>query len=399
MAYSRCTEFMRGRGEISMMEKIAVIGLGSTGSQALWHLSRIPGVEAIGFEQFGIAHGYGAYTGESRLFRTAYHEGTTYVPLLRRARELWLELGAASGRKLLHNFGVLSTGREDSASFQSLLRSVADHGLDHERLSAKQLRIRHPGMNSRDDEAGILDLQGGALRPELAVLSAIEQAQRHGAQVFEHTEITAIQDTGTGVLIQAGEREIMVDRVIITTGAWSSIMVPAISNLLDVRKLVLTWFLPTDPSDFLPGRMPCFIRDRDGFHIFGAPSVDGYSVKIAGLDLWGSPEDLRIENTDLRLERAQVSEFGRRVHELFPGVRPEPNRYSVHYDTYTANKVPIIDRTGDVVILTGGSGHGFKLAPVYAELAAHLAMGIENPLYSPDFTISAHEPVAETLAA
>src|SRR5699024_4298725 len=159
---------MRTLGALSMNRKIAVVGLGSTGSMALWHLSRTPGIEAIGFEQFGIGHGYGAYTGESRLFRMAYHEGTTYVPLLRRARELWLQLGAAAGRQLIHNFVVLSTGKEDTPAFRSLLAYVQEHDLPHERVTAQQLRDRYPGMNTRDDEAGVLDLQGGALRPELA---------------------------------------------------------------------------------------------------------------------------------------------------------------------------------------------------------------------------------------
>ncbi len=381
-----------------MNRKIAVIGLGSTGSMALWHLSRTPGVDAIGFEQFGIGHGYGAYTGESRLFRMAYHEGSTYVPLLRRARELWMQLGAASGRQILHPFGVLSTGREDDAAFRSLVNSVEAHGLAHERLTADQMRSRYPGMSSHDDEAGVLDLQGGALRPELAVLSAIEQAQRNGAAVFDHTEITGIRDTGSGVIIQMGEREMEVDQVIVTTGAWSSTVVPEIRDLIEVRKLVLTWFLPKKPSNFLPERMPCFIRDRNGFHIFGAPSVDGYSVKIAGLDLWGGPDTPRVEDSDLRLERAKVTEFGLKVHDLFPGVIPEPNRYSVHYDTYTANKAPIIDRVGDVVVLTGGSGHGFKLAPAYAELAAGLAVGVENLLLSSDFAIESHRPVVNAVA-
>lgn len=380
-----------------MNRKVAVIGLGSTGSMALWHLSRTPGVDAIGFEQFGIGHGYGAYTGESRLFRMAYHEGTTYVPLLRRARELWHQLGAASARQLLHNFGVLSTGREDSLAFQSLLQSVEDHDLAHERLTAKQMRLRYPGLDSRDDEAGVLDLHGGALRPELAVLSAIEQSERNGAIVRDHTGITRIEDTGSGVRIHTENTEEMVDQVIVTTGAWSSSVMPEIKDLIEVRKLALTWFLPKIPANFTPDRMPCFIRDRNGFHIFGAPSVDGYSVKIAGLDLWGGPNNPRIEESDLRLERRAVSEFGRKVHDLFPGVMPEPNRYSVHYDTYTSSKAPIIDRVGDVVILTGGSGHAFKLAPAYAELATQLAGAGELP--PGEFSISSHEPVARPLAS
>lgn len=378
---------------MNIRKKIAVIGLGSTGSMALWQLSRTPGVDAIGVEQFGIGHGYGAYTGESRLFRTAYHEGATYVPLLQRARELWQELGALSGRTLLHNFGVLSTGRAGEPAFQRLVESVEEYRLPHERMDAARMRDLYPGMDFEEDEAGILDLQGGALRPELSVLSAIEQATRNGARVLEHHRITGITRTGHGVIIHSAGGDIEADRVIVTSGAWSRELVPELAELIEVRRLVLTWFLPQRLADFQPERMPCFIRDRDDFHIFGAPCVDGYSVKIAGLDLWGVPVDPHIEDEDPRLDRAAVSEFGAKVHELFPGVGAEPNRFSVHYDTYTESKAPIIDSVGDVVVLTGGSGHGFKLAPAYAELAVKLATGSSAPLYNGQFAISGHAPI------
>ncbi|ALC05984.1 hypothetical protein CDES_07895 [Corynebacterium deserti GIMN1.010] len=378
--------------------KVAVIGLGSTGSMALWHLSKISGVEAIGFEQFGIGHGYGAFTGESRLFRMAYHEGATYVPLLKRAKDLWEELGSLAGRQLFHNFGVLSTGKEDEAPFQRLVESVERYDLPHERLTAEEMRKRYPGLDFRDDEAGVLDKQGGALRPELAVLSAIEQAKANGAEVRDRQKITNIVDNGDHVLIESGDDITKVDRVIVTTGAWTSELVPEVASLLEVRRLVLTWFLPHNPVDFQPTNLPCFIRDRDGFHIFGAPCVDGYSIKIAGLDEWGVPLGAHVEDEDLRLDRDKVSEFGRKTHDLFPGVNPEPNRYSVHYDTYTANKAPVIDAVDNVVVLTGGSGHGFKLCPAYGELAAKLATGQESELYSEDFSISAHQPIHQVVS-
>lgn len=373
--------------------RIAVVGLGTTGSMALWRLSQLPGVEVSGFEQFGLSHGYGAYTGETRLFRTAYHEGAKYVPLLLRARQLWQELGDTTGRALLHPYGVLTTGRESDAPFQRMLESAAAHGLTHQRLDAAELRRRYAGLDVRDDEAGVLDELGGALRPELAVLSATEQAQRGGAVVHDHERILAITDSGAGVRLSTQHRELEVDRVIVTAGSWIDQLVPQVADLVEVRKMVLTWFLPRTFTDFEPSHLPCFIRDRDGFHIFGAPSVDGYSVKIAGMDIWGGADADRVENANLHLDPDRVSAFGSRVHELFPGVQPEPNRFSVHFDAFTASRDPIIDRFGDIVVVTGLSGHGFKLAPVIGELARDLAVDGQAPGYHPDFAVSAHHPI------
>lgn len=372
--------------------RIAVVGLGSAGSMALWQLSQVPGVEAVGYEQFGIGHAHGSFSGESRLFRTAYHEGAKYVPLLMRARELWAELGAASGRELFRNTGVLSVGRETDATFQRLIDSVERHDLPHERLDVARLRADYPALDFADDEAGLIDALGGALTPEMAVLSAIEQARLHGAVTHEHEPITAIEPRDSGVRITAKSGTADFDRVIVTAGSWADHLNPELAELTEVRKIVLTWFVPQDAAQFAVGTMPCFIRDRGDFHVFGAPMLDGYSIKISS-DVGGVMTEDRPEQINLRIDSNELSAFGAQVQQLFPSIWPEPVRYSVHHDSYTADKTPIFDRRGDVVTVAGLSGHGFKLAPAYGELAAQLAVRGEGALWHPDFAMAAHGPV------
>lgn len=377
--------------------RVGVIGLGTTGSMAAWRLSRRPGVDVHGFEQFGIGHGYGAFTGESRLFRTAYREGAKYVPVLLRARHLWRELSRATDRPLLLPYGCLSIGPETDRPFQTTLESIERFQLPHELLTAQQLRERFPGMDIRADESGVIDLFGGAIRPELAVMSAIEQAAAGGATIHEHTRVTALEPHGADGPVTlrtetgGAAAEQVVDRVIITAGGWLGRLMPEVAELTEVRKMMLTWFLPRIMSNFDPANLPCFIRDRDGFHVFGAPSVDGYSVKISGMDIWGGADCAELEDTDLRMDRFSVSEFGRRVVELFPGVQPEPNRFSVHYDTYTATRDPILDRTGAITFVTGLSGHGFKMSPALGEMLAQLVVGDDVELYDEDFSLAAHQ--------
>lgn len=377
--------------------RVGVIGLGTTGSMTAWQLSKLPGVDVYGFEQFGIGHGYGAFTGESRLFRTAYKEGAKYVPILLRARELWQDLSQAADRPLLLPYGCLSIGPENAPPFQRMMEAIESFNLPYERLDAPALRARFTGMDIRDDESGVIDLFGGAIRPELAVMSAIEQAIGNGATIAEHTRVMGIDVGEDSVTIRTSAGEQVVDKVVVTAGGWIGRVLPEVAKLTEVRKMILTWFLPKVMSNFDPANLPCFIRDRDGFHVFGAPSVDGYSVKISGMDIWGVADRTDLEDTDLRMDRSAVTEFGRQVAELFPGVQPEPNRFSVHYDTFTATRDPLVDQSGPVAFATGLSGHGFKMSPALGEMLAQLVVGGEAELYDSDFSLDAHHAAVRDL--
>ena len=48
--------------------------------------------QVLGIEQYSVAHQLGSSHGISRIIRLAYHEDPAYVPLLKRAYELWQEL-------------------------------------------------------------------------------------------------------------------------------------------------------------------------------------------------------------------------------------------------------------------------------------------------------------------
>src|ERR1700746_409545 len=77
-----------------------VIGVGAMGSAALFHLAR-RGRKVLGIEQFSLPHEYGSSHGITRIIRLAYYEHPSYVPLLRRAFELWRELENRIGERLL----------------------------------------------------------------------------------------------------------------------------------------------------------------------------------------------------------------------------------------------------------------------------------------------------------
>lgn len=99
-----------------------MLGVGGMGSAAAWQLAK-RGRRVRAFEQFEPGHDRGSSHGLSRIIRLAYFEHPSYVPLLRRAFELWREIETASGDALLHVTGALDIGRADSRVITGSLHS------------------------------------------------------------------------------------------------------------------------------------------------------------------------------------------------------------------------------------------------------------------------------------
>ena len=107
MALSNCVTPIRER---FMNEYDAiVIGVGGMGSAALYHLAR-RGWRALGLEQFDVPHEMGSSHGYSRMIRYTLQEHPSYVPLVRRAYELWHQLENASRERLLVTTGSIRAG-------------------------------------------------------------------------------------------------------------------------------------------------------------------------------------------------------------------------------------------------------------------------------------------------
>ena len=73
-----------------MVFDVIIIGGGGMGSATAWQLAR-RGQRVLVLERFDIPHAHGSSHGISRIIRLPYYENPAYVPLLRRAYELWRE--------------------------------------------------------------------------------------------------------------------------------------------------------------------------------------------------------------------------------------------------------------------------------------------------------------------
>lgn len=358
-----------------MDAEVAVIGTGSIGSMALWQLARA-GVDALGFETYAPGHDQAAAGGESRIFRTAYLEGPRYVPLLVRARELWRELEKDSGEHLLTLNGGLMIGSEDSAPIGNVLASARDFELPHEVLDRDDMRRRYPQHRMREHEIAVHDSWAGVLRPEFAVMAAANAAVARGARVVSGCRVAGVEPLDEGVRVVAGGRSWTVEQAVLTTGPWIAELAPALASHVTPKKLVMTWYHPAgDVADYLPDRFPIFIRDTGVVHVFGIPALDGGSVKVAPHAPYG---DLATaDDLDRNVAPAELEPINRAVGEHLPGLRPTPVRVAAYMDAFTTDGHGLVGRmpgTQNVWLLGGFSGHGFKMAPAFGQVARDLVL-------------------------
>ncbi|MGZ4579910.1 MAG: N-methyl-L-tryptophan oxidase [Nocardioidaceae bacterium] len=356
-----------------MDAQVAVIGTGSIGAMALWQMARA-GIDAIGFEQFAPGHDQGAAGGESRIFRTAYMEGPQYVPLLLRSRELWRELEQQTGTALLTLNGGLMIGPEESTDMGNVLASARDFDLPHRLLDAREMGSAYPQHRMLPGEVAFFDEWAGVLRPEFAVLAAATAAQQAGATVLSGCRVDGIEPSGSGVRIRAGGRSWLVEQAVVTAGPWTGRFAPPLATHVRPQRLVMTWYHPRGSvADYLPERFPIFIRDSGQVHVFGIPTLDGGSVKVAPHASYGALADA--DDLDRNVRPEELEPINATVERLFPGLVPTPVRVATYMDAYTSDGHALVGQmpgTENVWLLGAFSGHGFKMSPAFGQVATEL---------------------------
>ncbi|GAA2815572.1 N-methyl-L-tryptophan oxidase [Streptomyces showdoensis] len=356
---------------------VIVVGLGAMGSQTLWRLAE-RGADVLGVEQFTPGHARGASHGESRIIRSAYAEGTAYVPLVQEAWRLWRELEEASGQGLLEATGALMVGPAESSLIAGPLASARAWELEYELLDTARLRARYPHFAAREGLLGFHERRAGYLRPEAAVTAAVAAAEARGARVARETAVTGIVPDPRFPRVLTAGRSYTARHVVVAAGGWLPRLVPATASSISVERRVMGWFRADDPSAFAPERFPVFAHgDASGEHdLYGFPCVDGETVKI-GLHTWpGIEEPADPARGHRPPDRADAERFAAAVGDTFTGLDPWPVRMVACSYALTPDRHFLVGPRKDLpglTLLGGFSGHGFKFASVIGEIAAQFA--------------------------
>lgn len=351
------------------------------GSAAACHLAERR-ARVLAIEQFALGHDRGSSHGWSRIIRLAYFENPAYVPLLRRAYELWRRLQQDSGEALLTMTGGLMIGRRGSDVLEGSLRSAREHGLAHEVLDAGAIRRRFPPFRPAADEHALFETEAGVLRPEACVRAHARQAAAAGARIVERVAVTGWQASpaGDGVVVDTSEGTFSAGRLVLCPGAWAPGLVKT-TLPLTVERQVLHWFTPLGGTmTFEPRRFPVYIWDCGGdvqFYGFPAQADGPAGVKVAFFRS-AQVERCTADAVDRTVRPAEVARMREALIDRLPDLGRGAHVTSVVcLYTLTPDHHFIVGVHRDhpqVVVASPCSGHGFKFASVIGEILADLAL-------------------------
>ena len=352
---------------------VIVIGLGGMGSAAAAHLAG-RGQRVLGLERFAPAHDRGSSHGGSRIIRQSYFEDPAYVPLLRRAYELWNELDP----DLMTLTGGLYLGRPESTTVAGSLRAAREWDLPHEVLDAAEIRRRFPTFSPADDELALYETAAGFVRPERTVAAHLERAARHGAELRFAEPALSWSASDAGVTVTTATGTSSAGRLVICPGAWAPELLADLGVRLTVERQVMYWFQPSGGvGPFTPDRHPVYIHeDADGTQVYGFPAIDGPDggAKIA---FFRRGTETTPEALDRVVHDDEVAAMAAHVGQLLPTLpggylAGVPCMYTTTPDEHFVIAThPAHER---VTVACGFSGHGFKFVPVVGEILADLAV-------------------------
>ncbi len=331
-----------------------MVGAGVFGAATARELA-LRGWDVTLVEQYAPGTVRSASGGDTRLLRFAHGDVDWYAALARSARLKWIELQEATGTHIWEPIGLAWFARDEDG-FEARSRASLDRlGVSYDWLDPETARELYPSLNV-DDLVGVLyEPEAGVLHARRATQLLVEDGERAGV-LYESTRVLPADEPHADVVIWA-------------CGPWLASLFPEQVELKVTRRDV--FFFGADGT----------WRGTPGFcdyeaAYYGHGEIAGLGVKVAP-DLPGDEIDPdTLERIPLpSLERAAREYLGQRFPALAgaPVIGTRVCQYDLSTDTHF-----IVDRHPERDswwLIGGGSGHGFKHGPAFAEYVADCVEG------------------------
>lgn len=366
-----------------MQNKTLIIGGGIFGITAAVELNR-RGHEVHLFDQGPLPHPDAASTDITKMIRADYGADAFYTDLMLRAFEGWERWNREWPRPLYHQTGFLllthEAFAEGSLELESM-RVLKEKGLEVQRLGQEELRRRFPQWNHKRYADGYYNPRGGWAESSEVVAQLARIARAEGVVLHEGEGFRGFLDNGEAVkgIFTENNDVYAGDCVIMAVGAWTPVFLPELQDRMRPTGHPVYMLRPKDPGPWRGEVFPGWSSDISRTGRYGFPATADGIVKIAnhgpGIEI--DPREKR------EAPEGFFPKFQDFLFNHLPGLMDAPvagARLCLYCDSWDGD-LYICRHPGKdgLVIAAGGSGHGFKFAPVLGAVIADVAEGKDNP--------------------
>jgi len=361
-------------GATTRAPDVAVIGAGAFGAWTA-HALRAAGASVCLVDAYGAANSRASSGGESRIIRSSYGAQAIYSRMARDSLAHWRELERRSGARLYEPTGVLAIAPDGDDYLDLSARTLATLGIRHERLDAAETMRRYPQFHLADSESALYEPDSGALYARRAIQELVRLLVADG---MSYRQEAIAPPAGGGrqadVRTRAGER-LVAGHYVYACGPWLPKLFAALlgGRIRVDRAEVYFLGVPAGDSRYLPSRMPTWLDEYAPGGAYGFASLEGRGVKVA-VDARVEPMDP--DDGDRTVTAPYLADLRRFLRHRFPGLAEAPivETRVCQYEMATGENY-ILDAHPDydnVWIAGGGSGHGYKNAPMVGGYVADL---------------------------
>jgi len=351
---------------------VIIIGLGAMGSATSMFLSH-NGIKVIGFDSYSPPHEFGSSLGHTRVIREAYHEGTTYVPIVQRAYEIWFEMNENSKVPIIETYGGLLIGPK-TGDIENALKSANKYDIPIKKMTTDEISQKFSVLNPPKEYIGLLESRGGAVFVENSINHMLNTALNNGSIHKYNERVVRWSKKSNYYLVETNLGNYKAEKLVFSSGAWITKLIPTLKLPIKIERQVLFWFSPRkNPDKFKSINMPNSGWDLDnGLSFYTMPNLEnrGFKVAMHHNGEFVDPDTLIRESNDSDLK--MVRDF---LEEYIPDGNGELIDSKVCMYTDTPDQDFLIDSHPDdenIIICSPCSGHGFKFTPAIGEICSSL---------------------------
>ncbi len=367
--------------------KIVVVGAGAFGGWTALLLLR-NGFNVTLFDSWGPGNSLSSSGGETRLIRAMYGDNRRYFEMTLRAWDSWKKLEKDTGTLLMHHTGILwMFDTKGVEIMDQMLTVMEEHNHSFELLTAGQAKLQYPAINMEGLDNLVIEKQAGYLEARKACDAIRTLFIKEGGTYRQGQVKPGTLRNGNMTDIYVNDRRLSADGYVFACGPWLKQLFPELfSHFISVTRQEVHYFgiPPRYVAQF--EQLPPWINRESGEFFYGIPGNDYRGFKIA-YDKRG--KEIDPTTMDRRADHKNVETVQRFLAKRFPKLAGAPlveSRICQYANTPDGNFIiDVHPDAGNVLLLGGGSGHGFKHGPVVGEMAADVLRG-SRPL-DPVFAI------------